>query len=327
MRVACFSAIAAWLAEGKEIKNKPELLILDEIDELAKWSMCFEGYLLAWDWILTNSKDIKVIGLSATPELLTDYMRDIKFTNIARELKPKYKANKVEVIQHSSVITYLKTVVYSENSKVLVYLQSAKQCAEMASKYPHAGFIISEYNTDEIEGKELRELMNEQLVNDFHNEETNLREYVLNNHRLPHGYNLLFFNDSCHTGMNIKDESVKHVICESVEQAAIIQAIGRVRHDLDKVTVITNNKNKKPFFKNLERAKGFFLNPMFGDYGYLCGFHQEEQSQIDNAKKKKERLDFDILTYEDSEGTVKVNPFAQACYEYVFDIYRKLEKS
>jgi hypothetical protein len=47
MRVACFSTIAQWLADGNEINNCPDLLILDEIDLLAKWSMCFENYLLA----------------------------------------------------------------------------------------------------------------------------------------------------------------------------------------------------------------------------------------------------------------------------------------
>ena len=98
-----------------------------------------------------------------------------------------------------------------------------------------------------------------------------MRDYVLNEKKLPQGYNLLFFNDSCHTGMNIKDETVKTVICETVEQSAIIQAIGRVRHDLEKVVVITNYKNKKPFFRDLERARRFFNNPKFGDYGFLCG--------------------------------------------------------
>ena len=49
IRISCFSSIAQWLADGNDINNAPDLLILDEIDELAKWSMCFEGYLLAWD--------------------------------------------------------------------------------------------------------------------------------------------------------------------------------------------------------------------------------------------------------------------------------------
>ena len=137
---------------------------------------------------------------------------------------------------------------------------------------------------------------------------------------MPHGYNLLFFNDSCHVGINVKDENVKHVICETVDQSAIIQAIGRVRHDLDKITVITNNKNKKPFFKNLERAREFFTDEKIDLYTW----NKLEQQAIKEAQGKS--LGFDILTYKDQEGAIKVNPFAKACYEYLFDIYRKLDK-
>ena len=168
VRVACFSAIAAWLSEGNKILNRPDLLILDEIDELAKWSMCFDGYLQAWDWLLANRNKMKIVGLTATPELLTDYVAGISFVNVARDLMPKFRAKAVEVIQHSSVITYLKTIEYNADNKVIVYLQSAKQCAQMARKYPDAGFIISEYNTDTLgdDEKELRELMKEQTVKD-----------------------------------------------------------------------------------------------------------------------------------------------------------------
>ena len=108
-----------------------------------------------------------------------------------------------------------------------------------------------------------------------------MRDYVLNEKRLPHGYNLLFFNDSAHTGMNIIDKNVKTVICESVDSAAITQAIGRVRHDLDKIVVITNFKNKKPFFRDLERARDFFSDERIDLYTW----HKAEQEQIKSAKR------------------------------------------
>jgi hypothetical protein len=89
---------------------------------------------------------------------------------------------------------------------------------------------------------------------------------VLNNEKLPDGYDLLFFNDANLVGVNIKDENVKHVICETVEQSAIVQSIGRVRHDLETITVITNNRNKKPFFEDLERATEFFTDEQIDLY-------------------------------------------------------------
>ena len=97
-------------------------------------------------------------------------MKEIKFVNVSCDLKPKYKSKFVEVVQHSSIHTYLKTQCYNDENKVIVYLQSAKQCAQMALKYPKAGFMVSEYNNEKIKvngiEKELRELMRDQQVND-----------------------------------------------------------------------------------------------------------------------------------------------------------------
>ena len=113
---------------------------------------------------------MRVIGLTATPQLLTDFVEEIKFVNIARDLEPKYKACTVEVVQRSTARTYLKTQDYSEENKAIVYLQSAKECAKLAHEYKDAGFMVSEYNEDRIkiggEEKELKELMREQTVND-----------------------------------------------------------------------------------------------------------------------------------------------------------------
>jgi hypothetical protein len=111
---------------------------------------------------------MKVIGLSATPELLIDYVDTISFGNIARELPANYQAKRVEVIQHSSVITYLKSLKYSPDNKVLVYLQAAKDCVRLAEQYPNAGFLISKYNEDTLEngGEKLNEMMMNQKVSD-----------------------------------------------------------------------------------------------------------------------------------------------------------------
>jgi hypothetical protein len=41
--------------------------------------------------------------------------------------------------------------------------------------------------------------------------------------------------------------------------------------------------------------------------------------------KSRKQVKRDILTYRGLDGNIKVNPFAKACYDYMLDIYERLD--
>ena len=83
---------------------------------------------------------------------------------------------------------------------------------------------------------------------------------------LPTEIDRLYLNDANLVGVNITDTACKHLVCESVDIATIIQFLGRVRHDVDSFTVVYNNKNRKTFFRSLDRARDFFTDESIDIY-------------------------------------------------------------
>lgn len=311
VRVACFAQLSKFLSDGNEVKNIPDLIAFDEIDLLFSWSLYFRGYVETWNWVLSKRKEMFVCGMTATPELLLNYVgkdAGIPFVDITPDFPIKYKAKSIEVIRHSAASTYLKTLETNRDNKVLVYVRSASMCKNLAARYGEkAGFVVSKsnknYEEQEFETSEFSA---------FGTEKFSLRDYLIEHEKLPPQIEVLFFNDSIAAGFNVKDPSVKTVVADTVDLAIAIQAKGRVRHDLDRFVFVYNNKEKKPYFRNLERARAFFEEERGQEY--LKAWYDQE----------KEMKGLDILTFRCGDS-YKANPFAKAIYQYVFDIYARIE--
>lgn len=309
IRVACFAQIVQFLLNGNEILNIPDLIVLDEIDCLISWTLAFKGYANAFDWIFSKRKEMFVCGLTATPVLLLEYLNDAGFDFV--DLTPHYpiknKAETIEVVSHSSISTYLKLMNPSEENKALVYVRSAKRCKELKERLgDRAGFIVSTAN----ENYEEQSFDCSAFGDD---KEISLRDYLIENNRLPPHIDLLFINDSMSAGFNINDERVKTVIAESVDLSIGIQVKGRIRNALDKFVFIYNNKEKESFKDRLNIARDFFEQEH--DQNFLKGYFLQEE-------KQKEGL---ILIFECGKR-YKVNPFAKPLLEYEFSIYRDIDK-
>ena len=205
-------------------------------------------------------------GLTATPELLTQYVAkysEFNFVDITPNYPIKHKAAKIEIIEHSTLNTYLKSLDLDENNKALAYIRSAKSIVNLASKYENAVFGISKYNKDidRRTGKILADIMNEQTVNVDPFGVVPANEYILKNKLLPKGKSLYIINDAFAAGVNIDDEKVRTVIVDSCDLAIIRQAKGRIRHDIDKLVIIYNFKEYKSLLRNIDRVNRFYGNP------------------------------------------------------------------
>ena len=307
IKVACFASPANYLAEGNQFKNKFDLVIIDELDLIAKWTASFPEYIEVWKWIEANRKKMIVCGITATPEFLVfccnlifEKVLDCNFktfVDVTELLEVKHKANRVEVCPHITLARFMRTVQAKPDSKMLVYTQSARECYRLSKQVPNSGFIVSSYNEEIPEGEEktLAELMSEQVFNG-----KELRNYVFSNEALPQEINCLFINDACSVGLNIKDAAIKTVICDSCDKATIRQVQGRIRQDIEKLIIVYETRwfNNSDFDREIERIKSKKDNS-----DYLEGIHSQT---LDKA-----------WIYETPIGEYRYNPF------YVASIYWK----
>ena len=309
IRVACFAQIVQFLLDGNEITNVPDLIVLDEMDCLVSWTLAFKGYASAFDWILSKRNEMFVCGLTATPALLLDYMDDVGFSfrNITPNYPIKHKTEAIEVVSHSSVSTYLKTMRVDENNKALVYIRSARRCRELKDRFgERAGFIVSTSNENYEKQSFSCSAFGDRNKKD-------LRDYLIEENKLPPHIDLLFINDSMNAGFNINDKKVKTVIAESVDLSIGIQVKGRIRNALQKFVFIYNNKERESFRERLDVAREFFDQEPNQDF--LKGFFLQEGNE-------KEGL---LLVYR-CGNRYKVNPFAKPLLEYEFSIYRDIDR-
>ena len=247
----------------------------------------------------------------------------LEFVDLTPNYRKKYKALKIEVVEQSSIFTYLKSFKITPGKKVLCYVRSAKQCLSLHRKTPRSGFLVSAWNEDidKETGKKISDIMKEQRVDAF----TSLLDYVLEFKRFPEDIDIIFINDAYSAGVNIQDELVDTVIVDSYEIGTVLQAKGRVRHNIEKLVVIYNFKEEKSLNKSIDDARSTILNC---DDEIKLMYRYAEQKCADKLAEENnnKKLKIDYLVYEDNQKNYRLNPFARGIYEMRWDAFRKLKK-
>lgn len=307
VRVACFASPASFLFNQNDFKQSFDLLIVDEADLIAKWSTNFEGYYQVWEWAKENLGKMVTVGLTATPQLLTDYVSPwLDFVDVTEELEPKHKASKISVCGGVKLETFLKGNLKELKGKTLVYTQSARECQRLSKVFRNSGFIVSKSNETIPDGEELplNELMKQQVY-----EGLTLPDYLVEKREFPEEIEILFINDACSVGMNIHDAAVRNIVCDSYDIATIKQVQGRARHDIDNLFV---SYQKYGLNNGLSIADGKLFGGKCGQE-YLAAVYDAQIEEINSGGTPPQRV---IKTSEDCYST---NPFYKALALYEGD--------
>ncbi len=176
--------------------------------------------------LINRNSKVKVIGLTATPQILVKYgcpQNMILTETEARSLK-RYTVNhrlyfgNVKNLMNDLDMDKIG-IIYTPHVKIM------KRIIEIANaKGFHAAAVWS------LTSKEHK----------MDKEQLRIRQYIIDNEELPPEYNLIVINGSCGTGINIRSH-VDYMVINTVSSDIIIQARGRVRHDLDVLFIRDNS--------------------------------------------------------------------------------------
>ena len=78
-------------------------------------------------------------------------------------------------------------------------------------------------------------------------EQRRVRNYLIENGELIEPYNVLIINRATETGVNIYDDKMQIMICNTKNEVQQIQARGRIRHDIDLLVLKTEEADKLDF--------------------------------------------------------------------------------
>ena len=320
------------------------LLIFDELPTFIQFSTYQEQLSELLEYIVNPDLygSITCYGLTGTPEILFEY-----FNNIARlpykfvddtpdEKELKLLAEKGLFIKHGSVQAYVHNLINRGLSgSKMIYVDSARTAVKTAQTFNEQGytsaFIVSESNDtiDKSCGKYYSEMMNEQIFDGLP-----ITTWIDERCDIPRDLDVLIVNASCRDGINIldRDNRIDEVIIQSADSMTIKQARARIRHNINQITIIFNEQNKKKYLESYSDCFDF-LNDESHDL--IDRFNQQQQSSIENQawKDKKNhaiknqtkfnepepaRLDF--IVHKSKNGYF-INPFVELMMAYEVDNY------
>ena len=216
-------------APEKDIWKSDAVIVLDELHNCIKYSKWDKNdiHKTALDLLTARIQqyDNIVIALSATPKVIIDYFENFTDSDsgYVRIIEPLDEVRHYEDA-HTEKYYNLKQILnkIEAGSKGIIYV-------------PH----ISEINKyqEYLTNKGIRAASFWSVNNTDHpmtQEQISLREYVINNQKIPNNVDVLLINKSCETSINIKSH-IDFMIIHSSEEDTQIQARGRYRNDLERL--------------------------------------------------------------------------------------------
>ena len=215
--------------------RKIKLIVMDEAHQLVDYRMKFDNedsdmYEVAIEKIKSLSRQAKVVMLSATPELITnnkgfkvpttyDFSNEPEIKRLRENIVIPYRTNR----EIKKFIRDFKKVTIRTGVKMLVY----------TDRIATVNDIVKTCFNEGVRAVGLWSLNNKENAMSTHQLE--VLESVVKDGMIPDNIDILIINASLQTGINIKNNDIDWVLVNSTNKTTQIQARSRVRKDIDRL--------------------------------------------------------------------------------------------
>ena len=303
------------------------LLIFDELHTFVEFTRYQPQMSYLLEWLVTPElwERFIAVGMTGTPELL-DYCNkcDIpfRFKDITPDSSHCFTCTKGQFINGGSAKSYAKYLIQQGFSgSKLFYVESAKDCYDLSELFNDAGYqaayIVSPYHDKHTDknGIPLGQAMESQLFDN-----RSIVEWIDETSDAPPTLRVLVINASARDGINIIDSANRfdEAVIESANRATVEQARSRIRHDLERLTVIYNRTNKLRTVENITDAVAFFKL-----YESASEDYERSRILIDRLLRQIEEQgnkSCDLIAMKGK--TLFLNPFIKALTTYELDNYQ-----
>lgn len=278
MTIMTYAQVGAVLYYGHPFDwSKFEYIVLDEIHNLINYqnipSFDENGKsinILKYtkdkiDDTVKNYPNVKIVALTATPEKVYQHFNnvfDVISTQEYLSLR-NYESFKVDYYRD-----YMKVIQQiPKGQKGIIYFTTISKIKEVEK-------FLSSHN---YKTGSFWSISNEK--HQMSNEQKAVREYIIENQKMPKDIDILLINASCEIGVNIKNNDVDFIIIHSENSDTITQVRGRLRNDLKQLYLYS-----KYFVDIPNEVPQEYLNVKLtkDDLDILC----EEKIRLLNKKDK-----------------------------------------
>lgn len=233
-------------SKKRQLLDKVKMIFCDEIHSLPTYES-YDGnktLLLARSWLFDKHEGKQIYYFTATKDNI--YNLEIKKPGTLEYVKVfdylnypnirRYVASSTYLINHIDQIRpHLKAKIASFNyygHKGLAFtprIEEQKKISEIAISEGYCPIILWSTNNEE-------EMSDEQLK---------VREFLLRTGRIPEPYNLLIINGAMQEGWNLLDPKMRLAILDTTDITEQVQALGRIRKNIDVLICKTKENLKK----------------------------------------------------------------------------------
>lgn len=228
-----------------------KVVVVDEIHALMTDAYMYNNNLVKlWLKLLAAYSDVIVIGLTATPGVLTYYGWQVHQVN--PEPLMRYKAKHLISTDWYSMLELIRTRLVG---RTIIMCQSDKQCFELAKLLPNS-FVLVSYanaaNTAEMDW---------------------MRQYITENQMLPEAdpdgvpIDFLIATSTAREGFTLlADSGVRNVISCICDDMHAVQFLGRIRGDVDNLIVVDAPSSIEGCYtlEYIRRSRELFRNHLAG---------------------------------------------------------------
>lgn len=191
------------------------------------------GLVIALRWLFGRHEDKEIYYFTATNESIsgleaqmpgflssTKVFDYLEYPNIV-----KYQArSKYYISNDHQLKVHLEAKLEYVNynlRKGLAFtrrIESQRKISEIAEEAGYRPIILWSVNNED---------------NQMSDEQLRVRDFLLNTGNIPEPYNLLIINGSMQEGWNLNDKAVEFAILDTLDKTEQVQALGRIRKDID----------------------------------------------------------------------------------------------
>lgn len=290
--VKTYQTVQKDIQQGKEMKVY-DYIVCDECHYMLTdgWN---DKTDIMYIWLHSNKLTVKLF-MSATGDDIFKIIRQWKEC-IEYKLEPDYSYIKKIVFYDND--SYIERVIeeLEEDEKLIYFSRKAEKAYKLHQRYENSSFVMSESTKDH---KELIPFINRgALIRDKIS-----KKPILSNQ-------LTFTTSVWDNGINIKDDDLKHIICDFDDMVKLIQAIGRKRvgkieenefilSNADNVILHIRNWNKE----NLTQ----FVNPKRAMYNECTKFLMNDKEWIQEQNQKRDKKLNECLHPDYATKEIKIN--------------------
>lgn len=259
MTYATFAMLSIYKPDEWLWDNEYVLIVCDELQSVIQWAK------------IPGDVNLHKIAIQEIHRRIDIGARVVAISATTKTIRKEFDGKSVDVPIHGTLRKYhiKNTIKYKHLSNILDILPDDQRGVIYASHIDTMVTVYNALNGDRgIPCSTIWSINNPEYK--MSEEDLAVRASILTREKIPDNIQVLIINAASQTGINIKSP-IDYIVVNSTDEDVVTQAIGRVRHDIDTVYLLTRDSSDFAYLPQTKFDRKWLDIPLYKeDKEALC---------------------------------------------------------